>query len=133
MHDAVWTAVAAVVLLPVLGGCAQVHEPEVLGVADAFYRSYASADGATACESLAPRTKRELEQSAGEPCARALLGEDLPVVGKPSKVEVFGTEAQVDYGDETTFLARFQGGWKVTAAGCTPRTGMPYDCTISGG
>jgi hypothetical protein len=31
------------------------------------------------------------------------------------------------------FLAAFPGGWRVVAAGCTPRGDRPYDCTLQGG
>ena len=34
---------------------------------------------------------------------------------------------------DTVFLATFPGGWRVVAAGCTPRGDRPYDCTVAGG
>ena len=34
---------------------------------------------------------------------------------------------------DTLFLARFDQGWRVTAAGCTPHGDLPYDCTVKGG
>ena len=33
---------------------------------------------------------------------------------------------------DTVFLAVFPGGWRVTAAGCTPRGDRPYNCTVQG-
>jgi hypothetical protein len=72
-------------------------------------------------------------QSAGKPCEQAVLEEDVAPADAPRRVSVFGTQAMVDYGGETTFLARFQRGWKVMAAGCTPVPQEPYDCAISGG
>ena len=42
-------------------------------------------------------------------------------------------DAIVRWGAETMFLARFDNGWLVTAAGCTPRgKDLPYDCSIEG-
>jgi hypothetical protein len=33
---------------------------------------------------------------------------------------------------DVVFLARYDDGWRVTAAGCVPRPGRPFDCTIKG-
>jgi hypothetical protein len=125
---------ASVLLLLAVAGCSGTpHRAEVLSVAGQSQRAYQSDDGAQACTALAPKTKRELEKSAGKPCAQAVLEEDVPDVGEPQRVEVFGTMAQIRYGAGATFLARFQGGWKVMAAGCRPQHAKPYDCTIQGG
>jgi hypothetical protein len=93
----------------------------------------AAHDGSSACLALAPRTRTELEQSTGKPCEQGLFDEDVPAVSAAETVSVFGTMAQVRYGNETTFLTRFQSGWKVLAAGCTPTTAGRFDCQISGG
>ena len=125
---------AAVVLLLSLSGCGgDVRRGEVEATAAAFHRAYEARDSAAACAALAPPAKSALQESAGKPCEQALLGEQLPTVGQPERVEVFGTEAQIRYDGETTFLARYQGGWKVIATGCSYRPHQPYDCTISGG
>ena len=122
-----------VVLLLGLGGCGQPHDEDVLRVASAFYDALRADDGAEACSLLAPRTLGELEQSAGTSCAAAVLEEEVPVVSSPGETHVFGTQAEVVWEGETTFLARFRDGWKVMAAACTPLEGHPYDCAISGG
>ncbi len=129
------TVAAAVVLLLLVGGCGagDVRRHEVEDVSATFHRSYTDKDAAAACAVLAPPTKSALEESAGKPCDTALLSEELPAVGSPERVEVFGTSAQIRYAGETTVLARYQGGWKVIAAGCSYRPHQPYDCTISGG
>jgi hypothetical protein len=91
-------------------------------------------DGAAACGLLAPDTSAELEQSAGKPCAEAVLDEDLPGPATVTAVDVYGQWAQVVLTDDTVFLAAFPGGWRVVAAGCTPRgKDRPYDCTLQGG
>jgi hypothetical protein len=124
----------AVVLLLGLTGCgSQPHEDEVTSVAEAFHRAFAANDGAAACAELAPRTLSELEQSAGKPCAEAVLEEPVQPSAGSSRVEVFGTQALVGEGEGATFLARFPDGWKVMAAACRPQPGAPYDCSISGG
>jgi hypothetical protein len=116
-----------------LAGCAPAQDKGVRTVAAKFYDAYAAGDGAAACAQLAPKTKNELEQSAGKGCQDAVLEEDVPEVDEPTKVHVFGTQAEISWQGETTFLASFEGGWKVMAAACTPQPGKPYDCTIAGG
>ena len=122
----------AAMVLPV-AGCGSAQESGVEDVATSFYQAVSDGDGEAACDLLGPATRSELEQSAGKPCAEALPDEDVPEVDAPLDVRVFGTQAEVRWPGETTFLARFQGGWKVMAAACTPRPHQPYDCAISGG
>lgn len=125
--------VAGLLAAVVLSGCAPTQNAGVRAVALRFYTAYSQDEPGVACDQLAPRTKSELEQSAGKPCAEALPEEEVPEVDTPVDVRVFGTAAQVRWSGETTFLARFQGGWKVMAAACAERSDQPYDCAISGG
>ncbi|MEU1117626.1 hypothetical protein [Streptomyces sp. NPDC005879] len=48
-------------------------------------------------------------------------------------IDVFGRQARAVTDRDTLFLSSFPGGWKVTAAGCTPRPEKPYQCLIKGG
>ena len=96
-------------------------------------RAVESRDGATACGLLAPETAAEVEQSAGRPCAEAILDEDLPEPAEVTGTEVYGQRAQVRLAEDTVFLGAFPGGWRVVAAGCTSRGEKPYDCTVQGG
>lgn len=80
-----------------------------------------------------PATKDDLEQSAGTPCAEAMAGEDLSEAGPVARVQVFGTMAQARLAQDTFFLTRFLGGWRVLAAGCSPQPAGPYDCRVQGG
>lgn len=99
-----------------------------------FYRATAAGEGTTACDLLAPGTRRELEQAEGAPCEEALASVGLPdVVDEPIATERFGTQAQVRFDADTVFLAEFDNGWKVVAAGCSPRDPLPYDCLVKGG
>jgi hypothetical protein len=93
----------------------------------------ANNDGADACVLLAPDTVSGLEESAGKPCAEAILEEDLAAPGSVTGADVYGQWAQVRLTDDTVFLGVFPGGWRVVAAGCTAREELPYDCTLQRG
>ena len=117
-----------------LAGCASAGDRED-AAADGAVRVLAAVDaqdGAGACAALAPDTVEEIEQSAGQPCAEAVLDEDLPAPGRVVGADVYGQWAQVRLDDDTLFLAVFPDGWRVVAAGCTPRGKQPYDCRIGG-
>ncbi|KGN41498.1 hypothetical protein, partial [Knoellia aerolata] len=86
-----------------------------------------------ACDLLAPATL-EVLRSDGDDCAAA-LAEVAPddLAGAEPTAEVYGRDAIVRWGGETVFLARFDDGWRVTAAGCRPRgDDLPYDCSVEG-
>jgi hypothetical protein len=97
-----------------------------------FYAAIDSSDWSTGCALLAPRTRSDLVASAGTPCGSALADEDLSDPGAVVRVQRFGTMAQVRLTDDTVFASRFADGWKVTAAGCAPVPGHPYDCRLQG-
>lgn len=115
-----------------VAGCASDEGPRAADAARAFYTAFAQGDGAAACAALAPATVEEVEQSAGLPCPEAVLEEDVPDVGDPASVEVFGDQAQVRFDSDTAFLAQFPDGWKVVAVACTERPERPYDCRVEG-
>ncbi|MFC3382520.1 hypothetical protein [Couchioplanes azureus] len=122
-------------MLLLLGGCAPAAErgEAAADVAVQLLTAVQSRDGAAACATLAPETLAEVEESAGESCAAAILDEDLPSPGTVTGTDVYGQWAQVRLTDDTVFLAAFPGGWRVVAAGCTPRDQRPYDCAVQGG
>jgi hypothetical protein len=115
-------------------GCAGVGDREDAAgsVAVRMLTAVASDDGPAACATLAPETLAELEQSAGTACAEAILDQDLPEPGAVEQSRVYGQWAQVRLTGDTVFLAVFPGGWRVVAAGCTPRGERPYDCELQG-
>ena len=115
-------------------GCASVGDraEAAAGVAVRMLTAAGARDGAAACAALAPDTAGELEQSAGKPCADAILEEDLPAPGEVTGADVYGQWAQVRLAGDTVFLAVFPDGWRVVAAGCTPRAERPYDCRVKG-
>ena len=105
-----------------------------LAASDAFAASVGG-DPRAACALLAPRAAQALEED-GLPCARALVEADLPTTGAHTSVTVAGHSAQVRYAEDTVFLALFDDGWRVTAAGCSRASehrAEPYDCLVEGG
>ena len=82
---------------------------------------------------LARSTKSELEQSTGDPCETAILDEAIQALGARIDVDAYGTMAQARFEQDTLFLTRFESGWRVLAAACTPRPSVDsYDCRVKG-
>ena len=129
------TFAAASVSVLAMAGCGSVGDREQAAttVAVRLLTAVDSRDGAQACAVLAPDTAAELEESAGKPCAQAILDEDLPTPAALTRTAVYGQWAQVRLTDDTIFLGVFPGGWRVVAAGCTSQGDRPYDCTLQGG
>jgi hypothetical protein len=101
--------------------------------ATAFYQAVKTGETSKACDLLAPETRRELEQTEKAACEDALTRVELPTVDQAVGAERFGLHAQVRFDNDTAFLAEYDNGWKVVAAGCTDRDPLPYDCVIEGG
>jgi hypothetical protein len=112
----------------VVAGCAAGERPAVERVAAAF--ADAGNDPARACDLLAPATRAAVETQQARPCAAAL--NRVPPIGDVRSVEVWGGAAQVRFDRDTLFLTRTGDGWRVAAAGCTPREEAPYDCRVAG-
>jgi hypothetical protein len=122
----------AAALVGATGGCGSMGSTENANASQAALAFDGSIDTpAEACAMLAPGTLTELENSFG-PCDRSLPRENLPVGSRVVDVDVYGKDAMVRLDHDVVFLARFDNGWKVTAAGCTPVQGRPFDCTLKG-
>lgn len=96
----------------------------------AFRNAVQQSDGAAACRLLSPETLHEVAQSAGKRCQAAIVEEPVGGRGGPVHVDVYGQGARVVFADDVLFLADFPSGWRLTAAGCTPRGDKPYDCLV---
>ncbi|MDX2931685.1 hypothetical protein [Streptomyces ipomoeae] len=132
-------AVAAGAALVLTVGCGVV-EGRRTAAGDAaldFERALGARDGAAVCAVLAPGVREEVEQSSRTTCAKGVLTEEVPaaapVRGGIEGVDVSGRQARVVFPADTLFLSQFSDGWKVTAAGCTPRPERPYQCLLKGG
>jgi hypothetical protein len=126
--------VIALAVAGLLSACGGSQDSAVSDAAHDFVAAVADGDGEQACARLAPSTRSELQQSTGEPCAKAVLEEAVEEVGAEVDLDAYGTMARVRFDRDTVFLTRFDHGWRVLAAGCTPPKGQgPYDCQVQGG
>ncbi len=124
-------AAVGVALLLAAAGCGAPESTtrSVEQVAGRFLAAIERGDAATACSLLTPDAAGSLG-SADRTCADALGELDLPRGGSVGASEVWSTEARVRTGVDTLFLSDLGAGWKVAAAGCTPRDRRPYDCEV---
>ncbi|GAB3883222.1 hypothetical protein [Terrabacter terrigena] len=129
-------SIAAVVVCGywALAGCSTGDSPGPAGAGQAAEAFAAAVTGQpdAACALVAPGTVKELVDSSGS-CAKGITDADLPRAGRALDVEVFGLDAIVRLEHDTMFLAFFDSGWRVTAAGCTPEAReRPYSCDLKG-
>ena len=131
-------AALAVLAAPALAGCSALapDAPSAEGVAVAFAAAIESGSAAEACAMLARGTVEEIESSEDAPCEQVILSLGLPAGGQGRTAEAFGRGAIVELDNDTVFLVGNGAGdvrsWRVTAAGCEPRTERPYDCVVKG-
>lgn len=121
--------VLAVVLVT---GCGSEDEERAAAETVArFQAALAADDGGRACAQLTPAARSAVESDERIPCARGVLRLDLPP-GRVSGSDAYMNAAVVRVGSgSTAFLDRAAGGWRVSAAGCTPTAAdRPYDCEL---
>ena len=125
---------AAVAAVLTLTACSSVDEPGATRVATEFAR-LAGSDPGAACALLAPRTVQQVTEEGEGDCAQGLKSDDPDPAGAVTSVTVAVNAAQVVMADQVVFLAHFDTGWKVLAAGCTREAqddAVPYDCKVKG-
>jgi hypothetical protein len=134
MHSTGVLALAATAAVAVLAsGCGAQTSSPARAVAGDFAQALSADNGREACRLLAPETRSQLVKSAGQPCASAILEEELPAPGPVEGSSSFGTMAEVSFAMDTIFVTELPHGWRVMAAGCAPVPGRPYDCQLQGG
>lgn len=122
---------SALLLFLAVSGCAIKTESAALA-AQEFHRALSASDWTAACALLQPATREKAEEQDGASCEAALQALALPAPGSHVASAVYGREALVEFDNDTVFLAASGAGWRVTAAGCSPREQKPYSCRIEG-
>jgi hypothetical protein len=126
------TATALGALALAGAGCTDASGRDAGRSVERFYASIESNDGDGACRELSEDASSALETSAKQPCEQAVLELEL----NPTAVadaSVWVTSAQVSLqGGDTAFLDQIGGRWRISAAGCHPLPGQPYDCELDG-
>ncbi|MBT2543454.1 hypothetical protein J7E99_22815 [Streptomyces sp. ISL-44] len=124
---------AAAVALGATGcGDPAARQDAAAAVGASFEAAVATGDHVRACQLLAPQTRQQLEQDEQKACPTAFASQELPKTRGIQVVEAYGRQAMVRTDGDTLFLSLFTAGWKVVAAGCTPRPNQPYNCLIKG-
>lgn len=124
---------AGAALALTLAGCGSGATAGPSRAALGFEQAIATHDGAKACDLIAPATRKELESSAGKPCAEAVLSQNVPASTEVREAEQYGLQSRVVLDKDVVFVSRFSLGWRVVAAMCEDRgEKMPYDCQIAG-
>ncbi|MGK5448184.1 hypothetical protein [Streptomyces radiopugnans] len=131
--QAATTIITAVAALACGCGASQERIEGASGAAVSFAEAVQAGDGAAMCAVLARETKQELERSERTTCDEAVVKQQLATIGPVRETDVHGRQAMVKLKGDTLFLSEMTGGWKITAAGCTPRPGQPYQCQVKGG
>jgi hypothetical protein len=121
----------ACLLLGAACGTAE-READIAAVVDGFHAALEERDGAGACARLNARTAAALERQEKRPCEQAILGLRLPAGARASSAEVYVTSGYTELGEGgAAFLDEGPEGWRISAAGCTSRTGdQPYECEL---
>ncbi|WP_377644888.1 hypothetical protein [Oryzobacter terrae] len=128
-------ATGVLVGLGMLTGCAATTTSRDAADAASDFVTALSRDPSAACALLAPGTRQALEDDAGTDCSTALSDSGLPEAGRRQAATLAGHAAQVRFAGDTVFLALFDDGWKVVAAGCERNSddpAVPYDCAVEG-
>ncbi|MGW6923250.1 hypothetical protein ACWGA9_18580 [Streptomyces sp. NPDC054950] len=127
-------ALSLCALLLVLAACGGTEQrsAKASSAATAFEKALSKGDRAALCAALAPQTRKEVENSAKKACADAITAQEVPTGGPVRGVDVHGRQARVVLASDTLFLSQFPDGWKIVAAGCKPRPGQPYECSVKG-
>jgi hypothetical protein len=110
------------------------READVVAVSDRSHAALEEGDGAAACARLNEQAAATLERQEQRPCEAVILELDLPAGARASNAEVYVTSgyAELD-GAGAVFLDEGPEGWRISAAGCTSRTGdQPYECELEG-
>jgi hypothetical protein len=95
-----------------------------------FFTALEQHDGRRACAQLTEDAASAVEQQERRPCNDAILSLEIEP-GEPGGVdiEVNSGKVALPHG-QAVFLDETAQGWRISAAGCKPATGGPYECEL---
>ena len=113
-----------------LGLVRQADDPAAGDTVERFSTAIEQKDGEAACQQLSQDTQSKLESQEQRPCEEAVLTLELSG-GDVVSVDVSETSAAVDLdAGGRAYLDKTPDGWRISAAGCDPLPGQPYDCEL---
>jgi hypothetical protein len=125
-------AIVAVLALAAAGCGTGASERDARRSVERFYSAFEARDGGGACHELAEDASSSLETSEKKPCEEAVLSLELtPTAVTDASVWLTSAEVLLEGGD-TVFLDQIGGRWRISAVGCKPVPGQPYDCELEG-
>lgn len=136
MPRASGVAAGALTLVAALAACGAADQESAARAVAERFTTAAAADPATACELLAPQTRKDLEDSSDQACRSVITAQGIPADRHALRTQVAGHSALVVLDHQTVFLGLFDSGWKVIAAGCehtSSDAATPYECVLKGG
>lgn len=96
-------------------------------VVERFYEAIRADDADAACRQLSESLLEQVESQTGQSCAGVITRFDYEG-GEIVDAEVYVTNAKVDLrNEESAFLSREAGGWRLSAIACRPVKGKPAD------
>jgi hypothetical protein len=113
------------------GGCGTGGaEGEASRAVERLHAAVEARDGQAACSELTEEATDTLEQQEEAPCENAVLELELSE-GEAATAEVYIRSAMVTLAQGgADFLDETSEGWRVSAAGCEPRPGLPWECEL---
>jgi hypothetical protein len=125
-------ATVAALALAAAGCDTDASERDASRSVERFYSAFEARDGGGACQELAEDASSSLETSEKEPCEEAVLSLELSASAvADASVWVTSAEVLLEGGDKV-FLDQIGGKWRISAVGCKPLPGQPYDCELEG-
>lgn len=95
-----------------------------------FLQAVQAEDGAAACALLVPDAREAVASDTGKSCEQGVLELELDAPAGAPRVEVFGEEGLVELTGQRVFVDATAAGWRVVAAGCTPRPPRQDECEV---
>jgi hypothetical protein len=124
-------AVAAMAALLAVSGCAP-DGTTATDVAQEFHQALTASQWTEACSMLESDVREKAAQEQRSTCEDGLRDLQVQEPGRMTRTEIYGRGAFVEFENDAVFLAAAEGGWKITAAGCTPNGDAPYTCEVGG-